>query len=189
MVAERNPIVLVEHRHIRSGHQRDESVGPPPLELLAEARSWEHAGGQGRWPDPERAGHARRIEPSSADVPLTPVVDGPVRDGAFPLMPLFLLETLGATAAAWALADRIGAERFPEVGVEHRFAAGATGVPDVWVVRAPSRDHAERWASAAALDVVDLRPIHAVQGTRHAGTTATDARTEIRGGEPCWEPS
>jgi hypothetical protein len=54
----------------------------------------------------------------------------------------------------------LAAHRYPEVAVEHCFAGGDDpGIGDVWVCRATSPVHLERWARAGGLALRAVRRI------------------------------
>jgi hypothetical protein len=75
-------------------------------------------------------------------------------------MPRYLLETRPTTASDRDRALRLAALRFPEVAVEHAYAARAQhDSRDVWVCRAPSQAHLQRWADAACLALGAVRLI------------------------------
>ncbi|MPY93055.1 MAG: hypothetical protein GEV08_08315 [Acidimicrobiia bacterium] len=74
-------------------------------------------------------------------------------------MPQFLFETGPTGGPHLDDAGGLAARRFPEVVVEHRYAVHDDGRRDVWVCRAPSKAHIERWAAAARLE---LRSLHQV---------------------------
>jgi hypothetical protein len=50
--------------------------------------------------------------------------------------------------------------RFPELVVEHRFVEHDATGHEVWVVRAPSAAHVERWVSASCSAVRSVQQIH-----------------------------
>ncbi len=75
-------------------------------------------------------------------------------------MPRYLVETRPTTASDRDRALRLAAVRFPEVAVEHGYAARAEhDSRDVWVCRAPSKAHIQRWAAAARLALGAVRHI------------------------------
>lgn len=77
-------------------------------------------------------------------------------------MPRFLVETTAAPPAGDGAAARLSAARFPELEIEHRYAArDAAGGRWVWVCRAPSEGHVTRWATALGLPVGSVRRIDA----------------------------
>ena len=65
-------------------------------------------------------------------------------------MPRFLLETDAVATPQIDAAVRLAAERFPEIAVED-LATDDNGTTSLWVCRAPSKTHVDRWASAAHL--------------------------------------
>lgn len=75
-------------------------------------------------------------------------------------MPHYLFETEGASEPQRSSGPHLAAWRFPEVAVEHRYAAH--GVPhgkELWVCRAPSEAHVHRWAAASDLELAALRHV------------------------------
>ena len=75
-------------------------------------------------------------------------------------MPRYLFETTVTSQPERDSAERLAASRFPEVAVEHRFAAhdGDVG-SELWVCRAPSASHVHRFAAAARLSLASLRHV------------------------------
>ncbi len=73
-------------------------------------------------------------------------------------MPRYLLDVQrtapvdrgGSASARW---------RFPEIAVEHRYVTHDRIGRELWVCRAPSAAHVERWAEAAPLELRSLRQI------------------------------
>jgi hypothetical protein len=65
-------------------------------------------------------------------------------------MPRYLLETEVIATVQIADAVRLAAQRFPEIAVEG-LSTDDSGTRTVWVCRAPSRTHVDRWAEAADL--------------------------------------
>jgi|SRR5215212_6670344 hypothetical protein len=75
-------------------------------------------------------------------------------------MPRFLVETEPQAAPGSHTADRIWRQRFPEVVVEHRYAAHDEAISrEVWLCRAPSSAHIRRWAVATSLPLVALQHV------------------------------
>jgi hypothetical protein len=80
-------------------------------------------------------------------------------------MPRFLVETEPQAAPTSDTADLIWTQRFPEVVLEHRYAAyDETTSREVWLCRAPSGAHVHRWAVAIALRLVALQHVADVPG-------------------------
>jgi hypothetical protein len=75
-------------------------------------------------------------------------------------MPRFLLDAAAPESALHRLRD-LAAHRFPEVALEQHFTDHA-GTTDMWVCRAPSCTHVQRWADAAGLQVQAIRRVDAV---------------------------
>ena len=75
-------------------------------------------------------------------------------------MPRFLVETEPRAAPRSGTADLIWRQRFPEVVVEHRYAAYDQATSrEVWLCRAPSSAHIHRWAVATSLPLVALQHV------------------------------
>ncbi len=75
-------------------------------------------------------------------------------------MPHFLVETTTTSRTGLLGAVRMAAERYPEIAIEDRFVAHDGPAREVWVCRAPSSTHLQRWAAAAGLVLRSLDQIH-----------------------------
>lgn len=100
-------------------------------------------------------------------------------------MPLYTFVT---TALATADRDRVvelAATRFPEVAVEPNQADVDGSDRITWVCEAPNESHLQRWARAAALELIQVRDIShskppTVDRPRPHTTTHTTTEKEDR---------
>jgi hypothetical protein len=77
-------------------------------------------------------------------------------------MPRYLVETDLVDATQLDGAEGLAERRFPELSVERRYSThDGTGVRVIWVCRAPSEAHVDRWAAALRLPAPSVRHIHA----------------------------
>jgi hypothetical protein len=89
-------------------------------------------------------------------------------------MPRYLFETRRMSDCDREGVVRLMAERFPEIGLEHRYSVRAdVDSRDVWVCRASNEAHLRRWASAAGLDIDVLRRVDAADTPHVRPTEAT----------------
>lgn len=86
-------------------------------------------------------------------------------------MPLYLIDVGPAPADAQDDAVRLAAKRFPEIAIEQRYFEH-DGVRDLWVCRAPSAIHLERWTAAVGL------PVHAIRLVDAAAVPTADPRAQ-----------
>lgn len=70
-------------------------------------------------------------------------------------MPRYQLRTAPMSDAARRHAAEVAARRYPEVDIVACDPQSAAG-RDVWVCRAPDASHVERWATATALQPVEV---------------------------------
>lgn len=97
-------------------------------------------------------------------------VDGLGRDGDPGVMPRYLFETPLLDDTARERAGRVAAERFPEMEIEHTYVTERDDVSrEVWVCRAPSASHVERWAAATQLPLGVVRRVDADVAARLEG--------------------
>jgi hypothetical protein len=72
-------------------------------------------------------------------------------------MPRYLLETGAVSGSRLDGAERLAAQRFPEISVERHYVTDdGTTARAVWVCRAPSETHLGRWAESAELTVTSM---------------------------------
>jgi hypothetical protein len=73
------------------------------------------------------------------------------------LMPRYLLETRAESGSRLEGAERLAAQRFPEISFERHYVTddGSTARA-IWVCRAPSVAHLGRWAETAELAVTSM---------------------------------
>jgi hypothetical protein len=75
-------------------------------------------------------------------------------------VPRYLVETCAVSAAERAVAERLAAQRFPEVALEHRYTVGEGAERhDLWVCRASSKAHVQRWSETSGLALGEVRRI------------------------------
>jgi hypothetical protein len=75
-------------------------------------------------------------------------------------MPRYRVEMDPGAADRLDGAGRMAAHRFPEIAVEHRCTPNrAPGDRCVWLCRAPSEAHIDRWAAALQLRLASVRRI------------------------------
>jgi hypothetical protein len=75
-------------------------------------------------------------------------------------MPRYLFETNQTSDPQRVNADRLAVVRFPEVAVEHRYTdRGDHDRRELWVCKAPSAAHIQRFAAAAELVVAAVRHV------------------------------
>lgn len=92
-------------------------------------------------------------------------------------MPLYLLD-MDVTGEPDGGERARTSRRFPEIVVEHRFVEHDRTGHEVWVFRAPSAAHVERWASATCSALRSLKQIE------ESSASATTARGHHEGGSP-----
>ena len=73
-------------------------------------------------------------------------------------MPRYLLD-MEQTASRDPGGGALIRRRFPEIAVEHRYLAHDLVGREMWVCRAPSVAHIERWAEAALFQLRSLQQI------------------------------
>jgi hypothetical protein len=74
-------------------------------------------------------------------------------------MPHYLFETGLTSGPHVDAAIALSTQRFPEVALEHRYAAHDDNRREVWVCRAPNEAHLQRWAAAAHLELWSLQHV------------------------------
>jgi hypothetical protein len=74
-------------------------------------------------------------------------------------MPRYLLD-MERTATPDPGATAVISRRFPEIAVEHRYTAHDLVGRELWVCRAPSAAHLERWAEASPFELRSLQQIY-----------------------------
>jgi hypothetical protein len=82
-------------------------------------------------------------------------------------MPHYLFEAPPITDAQRDQAIRLGARRFPELALEHRYTQHDGAGQDLWVCRAPSQDRICLWAAAVGLPVRGLRRVETLDLHTH----------------------
>ena len=94
-------------------------------------------------------------------------------------MPRYLVETETAGTLQLTRATRLAAQRFPEIAVEHHYTAyDEASTRDLWVCRAPSRTHLERWADAARIACRSVEKVDDTASTSAGGSNEAN-RTPI----------